>query len=1527
MIDYFAQPQVDLFAGVQDPATVPPKVNPEVARRTANLGAVARLGSLDQTYGIFEALDAETEALMSQVEALGEDSVRREIAAERQAAQADALVGVLRESIEYGDPELTVGSAQAYANLTQLDAAAEAKYALERQAVENIQNLAASGNITQARVMLQNLERGNALDVMRDYAAKQQILETALARAQVDVRDQSWLRHVADFVLSAVPLYSASRTGNVPVQETVKRWYDSLFAGQRYRAEADALWDMPMEDFAEFVSGDFVNNLHENATLLGYTNNTEKLELLSGLVERTPEAWETNAWAGLDNSWVLGFVPWKTAFRLGGAIPSGMVRAGARKEAAELTARAALDVVQDSPEAAARSAMTADQVANNLKVSAVAAEGVPNSVPLAMDSVSALERGRALLSELPELERTFRLTEQELTKAVKTVTDRFERQYGREVKDVQVAGESLSDGSNVNRVTFTLGKKNGGGFASEAMANRYLGSIGESGTAIQDESGQWFARVTHDIPETGFFTNLLNVKTPGPWRFFLNARNVGDIEVSNAAMVAGNKRNKLLKTLVEPYQNTFRALRGGEREALGQVMQAGENMGRWFNEDQLAQLYQRRWNRAPTQRELDAYQAARDVNDIEYVLRNDTIYKERAIKGFRSVTFDTGRGQVDRANALIDAELKDKVNFRVYDASTGQHMVNGIPANKLARLRAQGYRLVTLEGPMQLSDGTRVRHFLVKSKDLVNENLRRDQIAYRPGGHRMYEGQYFVKQTVRGVQPDTGKEFLDNPNTYIAAVTKAEAEFWARRMEAARLALLDGADLAVIDEILGGHAGLPSAEDFVRTMNDPNGAFQKDTKFGVYFDREMPEEYILSADAAQFVDFEDTGLNGLLRTQGRMYTGRKGEALPDYMGEMAPTLDPFETIDKSLMNIASLSSFNDFKIQSVERWMKTFGSYLDISKDDPLNGASDLRKFMEAKFKTGGNDEMSRIRNAGLAQRQIIMRTLGWKTENDLRSDQWLRHMGEWVQGSRVNGILPNARKWVYTNWVRDTNPISALRSFAFDLKLGLFNFAQLPLQLSTAAAAVMLSPKRGMQGVALAGPMRFLLGGRSLSREAFESRMDELVKRGVHTIGGFDDAKEFKEYARAAVRSGFFDLGGTHGLMDHYGPHAALNGFASGVERVREAGRFFFFEAERLNRLVAWRIAWDEAVEAGLKPNTPEFAAKLQGRAEEYSFNMSRESQAWWQKGALSIPTQFWAYNARMMEAMTVGNFTPAQKARLIVLQTLLYGSAGLPIVGFFSELAKNNNGKAPDIDTIYGTADRGLLDRFIYEMTGADVLVGERYGTGGWLTDTVKTLFGASQYGEISAADIVGGATYSILGKLGTDLLKPIIEYAAAESGDTGSPIRRQNLEKLASNISTIGNVLRARMVWEYGIYRSSTGTTQVTDLPSQTAVAVLFGIQPGEMDDLSAKRAFTSNESKQVADAARVISNYRTDMLNMPDQAESIAQEVNTFVRLLPPSIRRKALERADGQVDPSLYQSLVERYERQQAERERANGLTD
>jgi hypothetical protein len=182
----------------------------------------------------------------------------------------------------------------------------------------------------------------------------------------------------------------------------------------------------------------------------------------------------------------------------------------------------------------------------------------------------------------------------------------------------------------------------------------------------------------------------------------------------------------------------------------------------------------------------------------------------------------------------------------------------------------------------------------------------------------------------------------------------------------------------------------------------------------------------------------------------------------------------------------------------------------------------------------------------------------------------------------------------------------------------------------------------------------------------------------------------------------------------------------------------------------------------------------------------MSQTSAAAWQKGLLSIPTQFWAYNWRMMEGLVGKQFTPNQKIRLLMSQLFMAGSAGFPAAGLITDYINNKTGQAPRLsahpndprgeptpgEEAWATVQRGMVDELVHLTTGADVQVGQRLGTGDFFQQTAEKLMGYSEYGEkTTPADMLGGATYSIFGEAIGSGLALVQHWAAAETGGVES------------------------------------------------------------------------------------------------------------------------------------------------------------
>lgn len=1530
MDDLFApQNNTDLFADLPTPVV---KRDPEAVNRAARIAAISQVDPVKFAEGISEDYDNLFTGMRANIEALGDYNLRMEAATKAQEREIRNFSRLLSVADTF-DPTGTVTKSTMDAASSALteDLEVRAKYQLELDAIQNVQMASALGKDAEAKMMANNFIRGNAANVRADFLTKRAIVQAKIDDLEVDIENRWAITNVAEMLLSgSIPFrQSMGRVGNIDVPKAMENFWDNMFSGQRVNAESEAFDRMSLSDFVKNLDS-IEANIEDNTTLLWWKTPTDKLNIYRSLLD-SPKVLETNAWDTLANVPVIG-----SAGKLALSVPGTLARAGARKAAVKAIQQAADDILKKGiGEATAKTGMDEMEIAAAIAPSSNAPFGNASRVSLGLEAAEGMEQGRKMADALLRLEDAARLNPEELDDAMNAITNLGKKRSGHEVIDVEILDTPTSvPGLGSKQVAFTIDKA----FDNPEAAREYLETIGfgngeiiekaaavvaevpkkgkrAKAGAVKDTSGLYYPRAIVDMPEAGFISNPLHVHgNNSVVAWLLGARQIEDSGLFALARQSGNKTSNIMNSATQYLQEQLKGVKTWEKESVSQVWKIGENKGVWWSREQYDELMQRSYNRGATDNEWKTYNTLRQFNDFEYYLRNSVMYNDKVVRGVRSMSFNTTEGstkkvlkgiKLDRVNAFVDNNLNTKPRTITYNLSTGQAFTKGkvISDKEWASLKEQGYKLITLEGNGVEINGWTYKTLLAKADNVIDENLRFDQLQYRAGGHRMYENPHFIKQARWIKQPD-GTKSLVNPLTIANPATPAEAATMANRLnEALRLVRDEAADAETLDALFKNIGGL-NGEEFLE--NIAKGRIDKDEVFEALYNREKPSKYSEYKDVLQYVDEDASGFNGFLEDTGRMYYSKKGDHLPDFYGNNAPTLDAFESINMALSNVARLVGWNEYRMASVERWVTSARKYLNT--EDLRGDLTPYRIFQDGVFR---DDSLSATVRDGLeAQRQIIKRNLGWKTSGDLSSERLGRQLVEWVNGSDTAGIRNEAAKAVA--WATTKDPLQYLKGWAYDLKLGFFNPGQLILQSTTMASTISLSPKFGLQAFQAMPVIR------ALAYKNFKPEFVKPIAEKMWKVSGFSSADEMIEFIDDFARSGTDKVKNTNQLIGDHGSHAAMDGFTTGVARLRENGRMFLDMAEEMNQSVAYGIAWREA--RGQKfASKAERNAYVAMRAEDYSFSMKRESAASWQRGLASIPTQFWAYNMRMMEALVGKQFNNSQKARLLLMQFGLSGAYGVPVIGLFAEGYKALTGDAPDPGTGWALLERGFIDAGVYYATGADIEIGRRIGTGSFLTDQVKELFGLSQFGPTSVAEFLGGPTYSIgsgvLGSLGA-----VAKYAMAESGSEEMPLTEQSLIKVAGEISTVGNVLKGLMILEYGALITSKGSTVLSDLPPINGVAQMFGFRPGQLNALEAASMNQKGRQKAILDASKVIMNYRTRWVNEPDNREDIEQQINTFVRLLPEDIKKDALKRSQKNVDSSIYETYVERMEKQRAEQE-------
>jgi hypothetical protein len=419
---------------------------------------------------------------------------------------------------------------------------------------------------------------------------------------------------------------------------------------------------------------------------------------------------------------------------------------------------------------------------------------------------------------------------------------------------------------------------------------------------------------------------------------------------------------------------------------------------------------------------------------------------------------------------------------------------------------------------------------------------------------------------------------------------------------------------------------------------------------------------------------------------------------------------------------------------------------------------------------------------------------------------------------------------------------------------------------------------------------------------------LDVLSKNGAWKMG-FDSADEFKEYAKFLRDSNLYEVSGQNMAQIREVGANRLFGAAGAYDALTEKGRMFFYYAEQANRTVSSRIAWGELKEAGVKVGSAEFRERFAMLTDDYSMNMMSQTSAAFQHGLPSIPTQFWAYSFRMMDALLGKRFTPQQKFRLLTMNMFMGGAAGVPGGALIKKLYEDYNGEPVSIEDADGWIARGAFDGMAYLLSGADVEIGQKIGSADLITNVMKDIMGKGEYGEKSVIEMMMGAAGGKLASV-APALWDVVQYSAAEKG-VGGPLEQETWLRLAKEFATVKNASNALYANAYNTYKSRNGTTIAANLPDADAFFFAMGFVPGEQSRLG--YYFDQSEDDTVKDAAKKLTNWRQEAFTVPDKYEDNRKKAQAFMSMMPPHLRAKVLERAATITDNSLYDSMARRFE--------------
>lgn len=557
---------------------------------------------------------------------------------------------------------------------------------------------------------------------------------------------------------------------------------------------------------------------------------------------------------------------------------------------------------------------------------------------------------------------------------------------------------------------------------------------------------------------------------------------------------------------------------------------------------------------------------------------------------------------------------------------------------------------------------------------------------------------------------------------------------------------------------------------FVKEMRDEtvNGKLVRNASVSTvrkFATKAEADRWIKTQKNTNLVVLPDRGLeqqitgSSQLGSGAGLYTGaRAAEDIPyGFDGLPAERLNTYESLVNNLQNLERLVTRDQWRMGMQQKWVnsaKAAGFDIDVYEpalipDTDPRGVG-LRRMAEQIDIWSGFPSRSELKWDGL-----VTSAMEWMTR-------------KWPESANAVAKVGVA--------ARDTNPISFVRSTTFRLLLGMFSPVQLWVQAQGAALAFSLHPLRAARAV----PIQMAMSAAQLLGK--DSR---LGKSTLAKLAGLS-TDEFTALETAWKRTGYKDS--LYNIADYSAASRGASVIGDQLGRMADKTAIFYRMGESVNRRLSFTIsALNMRAQKGSFKFTDAELKRVMSDANHMMLDLSNANAAQFQRGLVSIPTQFFQVQTKFMETLLGlnDNFTKAERLKIILGQVGLYGAAGVPLGGLgVRVLAEKAGLNQQDIDDmppeLVESINQGMWGLVFNSYLGADIDVAGRGAIAEGMVDTVlEAISSDSSVGEV----IVGasGALPQRFFKAWSEI-KPMV----LNGGET--PITKEEVIESASTIAQV-------------------------------------------------------------------------------------------------------------------------------------------
>ena len=750
--------------------------------------------------------------------------------------------------------------------------------------------------------------------------------------------------------------------------------------------------------------------------------------------------------------------------------------------------------------------------------------------------------------------------------------------------------------------------------------------------------------------------------------------------IGKAINVAGDQSDALKKQFHQQLEPLTKLNTNNQRLVLN-VLDEGSTKGKWFTDDELKEKFADKGvprDGKQMDKLIDAYESKRQFEDHMYLINNSRLRAKLEGEGNKSIVISSREGEdaiETVGRPLIEPSTYREVSI-AYDNKSNTALK--LSPEDVDRLYEQGKQIVRVKFPHKADDGRKYSHVVIdKSEGDKISNLPSNVLKKVDGYNtRIYEAAHLVKQFTN--------EMVDGELVPVSKVVSVEDN----PVDAQR-AVRILRNRARLDALAKGEE-VPDLEEMYATTRA----------------RELEEvDYVNGISPDYFND------------RGQMFFSRRAPEEITTFSSKRIVKGIGESVDTVINNVSKHVAMDDLIQSLIKRWENTYGR--DFGIEGKFPGTN--------KLKAADTLSKQDARSDAIAIQDRINFLIGTdKAFVDRVKDRLFIDSAEWIAKNKEGDYWAAVAKGLIQG--RDTaiaSPIKTAKNIAFIRYIVLNPVKQLWMQANS--ASVMLGADGGLGYFFGQGTKDFagLMMGQMMDKgsdtwKVMAPRMAKAMNMSV---------KEYELFLDAYKRTGLQQSISSHQFLASMALDRRVGGLQSAMPgKVRdslellrrglatsrkgfEAGEAVNIGAGFLQARNEWLTRTRKAIQEGRmqpvgninrlwlrKDNLEQIAA----RARELTFNMNQVSATAFQKGGLSSLFQFTSHAHKSMQAIIPDTaftqriagkqFTNREKARIAGIQTLLYGTAGIPLFREATNFISEVSGTPLDSDT------RALMEEGIF-------------------------------------------------------------------------------------------------------------------------------------------------------------------------------------------------------------------------------------